>query len=177
MNINNPLFRHALIFGAALGITLSIFELLGFFLGILTQPIMSFINIAIVTSMLIIAIRKYRDQNLEGFISFGKAFLLGLITSLIAGAIWSFYRLIEYSLAPQIIDDMLVVIEEKLLETSIAEDQIESMMKLYSIIYTAPILAISTFLFNMGFGGAILNLILAAIFKREENPLLTDSNK
>lgn len=176
MNINNPLFRHSLFNGIVLGITLSLFELIAYLLGILPKTIMGYINIAIVTSMVIISIRKYRDQFQNGFISFGNAFLIGLFICLISGAIWSLYRLIEYSLAPQIIEDLLLMIEEKLLESSMQEDQIESMMKLYGMIYTAPVLAISTFIFNMGIGGSILSLILAAILKREGNPLLNDSN-
>ena len=176
MNNMQQLYKHTLIFGISLGVTLSVFELIGFYLGLLTKPIMGIINIGIVTSMLIIAIRKYRDQLQDGFVSFGHAFLVGLFTSLIAGAIWAFYRILEYSMAPVIIEDILLMIEEKLLESSMDEDQIESMMKLYTMVYTAPVLAISTFFINMGIGGAILSLILAAIYKRENNPLISNTN-
>ena len=126
MNTNSPLFRHALYYGVALGITLSVFELIAFLLGIITKPIMGLINIALIVSMLIIAIRKFRDQVQNGLISFGNAFVIGLLTCLISGAIWSLYRFIEYSLSPGVIEEILLVIEEKLLESSMGEDQIES---------------------------------------------------
>ena len=174
MQTKKTTFQYALYYGIALGITLSIFELLAYFLGILTKPIMGVINIALVVSMLIIALRKYRDQVNNGILPFGQAFLIGLFTCLISGAIWSAYRLIEYSLAPEIIEEILLVIEEKLLESSMDEDQIESLMKIYTMVYTAPVMAIATFVFNMGFGGAVLSLIMAAIFKKEDNPMLTD---
>ncbi len=176
MNQNKTTFQYALNFGIALGLTLSLIELLAFLLGMLDHWLMGFINIALVVSMISIALRKYRDQINNGFLPFGKAFLTGLFICLISGAIWSVYRMIEYSLAPTIIEDILIQIEEKLLESSISEDQIESMMKIYSMLYTAPFLAISTFIFNMGFGGSILSLIMAAIFKREQNPLISDSS-
>jgi len=138
---------------------------------------MGLINTGIIVSMLIVALRRFREQNENGLLSFGNAFLIGLFVCLISGAIWSIYRLVEYSLDPNIIKELLLVIEEKLLESSMNEDQIESMMKLYTMFYTALFLAFSTFAINMGFGGAILSLILAAIFKREGNATLTNSNR
>lgn len=171
MNVNNPLIRHAMYYGVALGITLSVFELLAFFMGLINKPTMSFINIAIVTSMIIIALRKYRDQIQNGMLSFGNGFVIGLLICVFSGAIWSLYRFIEYSIAPQLIDDLLLITEEKLLESSLEEDVIESMMNIYDVFYTPPFIAISTFFFNMVIGGSILSLILAGIFKKEGNPL------
>ncbi len=176
MNHNKTTFQYALNYGIALGLSLSLIELLAFLLGLLDHWLMGFINIALVVSMISIALKKNRDQFNNGILPFGKAFLIGLFTCLISGAIWSIYRLIEYSLEPSIIENILLQIEEKLLESSISEDQIESMMKIYTMLYTAPFLALSTFIFNMGIGGSILSLIMAAIFKRDQNPLLTDSS-
>lgn len=171
MNANNPLVRHAMYYGVALGITLSVFELLALFLGLLNKPTMSFINIAIVTSMIIIALRKYRDQIQNGSLSFGNGFIIGLLICVFSGAIWSLYRYIEYSIAPQLIDDLLLIKEEMLLESKMDEDLIESMMKINTMYYSAPFIAISTFFFNMVLGGSILSLILAGIFKKDGNPL------
>ncbi|QQS50231.1 MAG: DUF4199 domain-containing protein [Bacteroidota bacterium] len=166
-----PIYKHALTFGLSLGITLSLFELLGYFLGIVIKPIMSLIYIAVVVSMLIIAIRKFRDQAEGGFLSFGNAFLVSFFTCLIAGAIWAVYRFAEYTLAPGIIEETLLTLEEEFLKNNMSEDQIESIMKLYTLFFTPAVVAVTTFVFNMGFGGAILSLIFAAIYKREKNPL------
>ena len=96
MNTGKTLFQHALSYGIALGITLSVFEIIGYYLGIITKPILSFINMAITVSMLIVAIRKFRDQINNGILSFGNGFLIGLFICLIAGSIFGFqiYRIL-----------------------------------------------------------------------------------
>ena len=78
------------------------------------------------------------------------------------------FRFIEYSLIPAISADLLIETEDKLIDSSMPEDQIEVWSKIYSMAFTPSVRAFST-LFSMSFWGAILSLILAAIYKREGN--------
>jgi len=167
MNINDPLLKHSIQFGIALGVTLTVIELITLFLGIIVEPYMQLVNISIIVSMLIIALRKYRDQIQNGLLSFADGFKVSFFICLISGAIWAIYRLIEYSLVPELIDEMLIILEDAFMERHMPEDQIEAIMKLYEIGLTPPVLALTTLIFNMGFGGALLSLALASAFKKE----------
>lgn len=57
---------------------------IGFELG----EVLGYVSIILSFSVIFFAIRSYRDQQLNGFISFGKAFKTGLFISLISSAIY-----------------------------------------------------------------------------------------
>ena len=80
------------------GIPAGLFIILAMIAGIELghgQEWLGYLIMFIVFSTIYVAIRKHRDQDLGGVISFTKAFLVGLGISLVAGvvyvAVWEFY--------------------------------------------------------------------------------------
>lgn len=59
--------------------------------------ILGYLNMLIALSMIFFGVRQYRDTVLNGTISFGKAFGVGLLIALIAGCIYVLGWMIYYS--------------------------------------------------------------------------------
>lgn len=80
------------------GVPAGLFIILGIIIGIelgANQEWLGYLIMFVVFSMIYVAVRKHRDDDLGGVISFSKAFLVGLGISAVAGvvyvAVWEFY--------------------------------------------------------------------------------------
>jgi hypothetical protein len=176
MNNQKILAQHAIYKGLALGATLIVFELIALFLGIITQDFMQFINTAIAVTMVIIAIRHYRDRMNYGLLRFGEGFQIGLFIFLTAGIVFAVFRYIELTLVTDLGPSLQSQAERNLDTSSMSEEQLEFWNLTLKMAFTPGIRAFST-LFGMVFWGSILSLILARLYKRDANPMINNSNQ
>ena len=76
--------------------------LMALFIGLMSKEqdfqmgeILGYASMIVALSTIFVGIRKYRDDELGGMITFGKAFQVGLLITLVASAIyvaaWMFY--------------------------------------------------------------------------------------
>ncbi len=166
MNQKQVLRKHVLSYGIVLGITLSVVELLAFFMGMLFSPIVSNIFLIIVMLSVLLAVKKYRDTEMTGFISFGEAFLVGLFICIIAGIIWAIYRFVQYSLAPYLVEEILYQNLESFKNSQMDKQFIEQIEKASKLFITPIFLAVQTLVVNMTFGGSLLSLFIASLLRR-----------
>jgi Protein of unknown function (DUF4199) len=100
--------RHALIFGGLAGLIL-----LGLMVGLqyffidesgkldMTKGEYSgYLSMIVALSMIFFGIRSFRDQHLQGEISFGNAFKVGLMITLVASVIYVAGWMLLYNLSP-----------------------------------------------------------------------------
>ncbi len=70
-----------------------------------TNDVVGYAALIVVFSLIFFGIRNYRNQYAEGFISFGKAFKIGVLISLVASVmyvvVWLFYY---YLFVPDFLD-------------------------------------------------------------------------
>lgn len=97
--------RHALIYGGIAGAILMVF----FFISqsflmkadgsfdMKTGEVVGYLSMIVSLSMIFFGIRSYRDNHLEGTITFGKAFQVGLLITLVASAIYVVGWIIYYN--------------------------------------------------------------------------------
>lgn len=93
--------------GYALITSMALFFIALYFLGDLdygTQEVIGYLSIVLSLLFIFPAIKKYRDQSDEGHLSFGKAFLIGLMVSVFAGI---GFALIDYLFTAYINPDFL----------------------------------------------------------------------
>jgi hypothetical protein len=144
-------------------------------MGIISQPILPLINMVVPSIMLMIAIRKFRDTLNHGQLKFGTGFLLGFIICLGTGTVFGVFRYFEYTLFPELGEQLSMTSQQRLAESSLPQDRVELWSKAYRLAYTPAFRAIST-VFSFIFWGSILSLILAAAFKRENSTTPINSN-
>jgi hypothetical protein len=113
----------------------------------------------------VLAIKKHRDVDLGGSISFGRAFGVGMATALIYGAISAVWGIIFNNLiAPDIMERT-----REMMMTQAQPGQ-EEMMEMIANIMTNPIIGPLATLAGSLLMGAIFSLIIAAIMKKDPAP-------
>jgi hypothetical protein len=102
--------KHVLIFGIIPGlvwITLMILVLNGMYANpdMKTYDILGFTLMVLVFSLIFFGIREYRNKKLDGIISFGRAFKMGIFMTLVATAVYVIVWMFYYHLfAPDFLD-------------------------------------------------------------------------
>lgn len=118
-----------------------------------------------------IAVRKIRNQELNGFVSFGKAFGMGFQIIFYAGIIATVYTFFYFKyINPEMINQMLQTAEQRMIERGMPDDQIEAGLK-YSRMFMTPGMMAMWGLIGSAITGAILSLIIAAVCRKENKEL------
>ncbi len=125
-----------------------------------------FISILIPIYFISTGIKVKRDRELQGFISYGKAFNEGMIISFIQSLIYSAYSYVYFLfIDPGIIDFQKQKTIEKWQEQGMDEAQIEKMLG-FSEMWMNPTAFTITSFFVTILVGIVISLIAAAILKK-----------
>jgi hypothetical protein len=120
---------------------------------------------------LIFLVKERRDKDLNGYITFGQAFSIGFLFFVLIGAIGMLTGfLMNEVIAPDMSEDILRNMEDKLLNRGMSEEQVEMTMRFQRKLQSSPLREILT-LIGSAIIGALFSLIVAAIFKKEDRQL------
>lgn len=145
---------------------------LGSELSYTTQEIIGYSNILISLSFVFFAIKHYRDNVNNGIISFKKAFIIGILITLIAstmvGIIDRFYvAFINPDFMQEYLNYHIEAIESSGLsaaEISTQKQQMIDQMELFK----NPIIAFSIMFFTVFFIGIIISSLSSLILQRKQ---------
>jgi hypothetical protein len=173
MEEKNPgLFKHAMTYGAIIGLILVAYIVILYITGLTFNKALGFLQYVVLIAGLYIGTKVYRDKNLQGFITYGQALGMGVLISVFVGIISVFfnYILLRY-IDPELIEKQMAIIEETLQNSRfIPEDQVELAIERSRNNLTAwwslPVGVIS-----FAFFGFIISLITSAIIKKSPNPV------
>ena len=118
-------------------------------------------------AMLVLAIKHHRDNELGGYITFGRGFKTGFLTALFYGIIATIWTVIFINfIATDMIEVMQAAMYEQWESQGLTEEQIEQVEGF------AMMFATKKFMIAASFGGAlimgsILSLIISAIMKKD----------
>jgi hypothetical protein len=159
--------QHTLIYGLYTGGAIILFFLIIFMFGMVNNPRLPNVALFIFMAGVYISVKRYRDYESGGLLSFGRAYGTAVLTCLFIGILWSVYEYVLHKyLSPGLLETKIEEMQEIWLNKGFSEDLIE----LETAFLTPFILALS-YIFSAAFWGAILSLPLAALLKREVNPL------
>ncbi len=163
-------FMPSLMPGIYLGVVLIIYTLILFVLDVDMESSFKYVSYAIMAIGLYMSIVWFRDKQLSGYISYGKAFSVGFYTGLFAAAlagIFTFFY-VKY-IDTEHIANILSVAEENMLEQNpnMSDEQIDQAIEMTTI-FTSPIMmGVFGFIANVILS-ALLSLIIAIFAKRED---------
>lgn len=154
--------------GAIAGLILIIIGLIGNLTGISdpTQPnsatnwIMNIVNWGIMIAFMVMAVKKHRDEDLGGFITFGRAFGVGFLVTLVLSVITAVWVYVYFGFVDP--DMATTIMENSLAQQGIEDDAMIDQMKFW---FSPGAMAIYGLLGSLFFG-AILSLIIAAVMKK-----------
>ncbi len=148
-----------------------IFSIILYLTNMYLNQSISWLSYAIMLAGLIFAVKDRRDKDLEGYISFGEAFKTGFLFCIVTGAIGTVFSLLMMKfIAPEMITEILKKAESDMINNGMPDEQIKMAME-YTRRFTTPIWIAIWGLVGSAVIGAILSLIVAAVFKKESNQL------
>ena len=164
-------FMPSLMPGIYLGFALIIYTLVLFILDIDMESPLKYGSYVIMAIGLYMSIITFRDKQLDGFISYGKAFSAGFYTGLFASIIASIFTIIYVQyIDTELIANILLIAEESMLEANpdMSNEQIDQALSMTEM-FTSPIMmGVMGFIANLLLS-AILSLLIAIFAKRENN--------
>ncbi len=170
---NTSVFYNGLIWGLILGFAIIIFNVILYMTGQFGNQALGWLVLLITVGILIMGLRSFRDQIRGGVMPFGPAFGFAVVAVLVSSLLASIYTYILVAVIDpgviQIVKDAAI---EKGMERSggrATPEMIEEGMEMMSWMWKPFMFAIMGF-FSGGFMGTIAAIILAAIFKKDEDP-------
>lgn len=137
--------------------------------GFKSNDFLGYAFMLVVLSLIFFGVRNYRNKELDGIISFGKAFKTGLYITLVASTlyvvVWLFYY---YFFVP----DFMEVYTEHVLQQCTSEAELTAKkeeMEKFSEWYENPLLVVLLTYAEVLPLGLVVTLISAIILKRKQN--------
>ena len=165
-------FSPALQFGLLTGLVMIVFTLVLFLAGVGEKSPLRFVGYVLFIGMIFWGMVSIRDRQLDGVMSYGKAFGTGFWISLFAAilvGVFTFFYL-KY-INPGFITTHLAQARMKMQERpNITEAQIEQGMKMARM-FTTPIVSATIAFIMEVVVGTILSLIIAIFAKREDKTI------
>ncbi|MFL9839117.1 DUF4199 domain-containing protein [Flavobacterium sp. ST-75] len=165
------------------GLIGGVISTIGYIITILTghenmtnAMIIGFASMFIAFSLIFVAIKSYRDKQTGGVISFGSAFKMGVLMSLITSSIYVIVWLIAlYNFFPDFAQQYGDKIVEQMREAGKTAEQINAQIAENAILvenYKNPIMVILYTYMEILPIGLLFSLLAAAILKKKPQPAL-----
>jgi len=137
--------------------------------------VIGLVSYLVTIGILVTAIRKYRDDESGGYMSFGNGFLFVFLACIISGIITSIFTYIQLTfIDPGMMQEALNQQMAEMEKQGLTEEQMEMASSFTSILRSPVVLSLFAFLGQLVFG-AILGAILGAIFQK--NPPFQKQNQ
>ncbi|MCB0558613.1 MAG: DUF4199 domain-containing protein [Lewinellaceae bacterium] len=130
--------------------------------------VVNILNWGITIAAIVMAVKQHREEDLGGFISFGRSFRVGFLVTLVIMVISVVWGYIFFSFVePGLIEDILTASREQMIEKQgMSEEQAEQGLKMMSWMFTPAMMSIMGGIFSL-IAGVVFSLIVGAIMKRE----------
>ncbi len=153
-------------YGVTLGLVFVIYQTIMWMLGLTIENITGYIGYLILIAGIVLATKAFRDNELGGFITYGKSLATGLLVSLFASIVLSvFIYVLHKFIDPGLVDKSLAEVSRRLYEGGFTEEQIDTAMQLQERVLTPFVIAIGQ-LFNTVFMGFLFSLITSIFLKK-----------
>ena len=167
------MLRYALHYGGIQGVaTFALFILL-YILGFNPLGNASWLGAWIPVLIISKSTRSYRDNELEGFISYGEGFRMGFLTAAAGGLlsallVFIFCTLVDGTLIDEFKNETLLQLEqvESQIKGLLGEEFFDDIIDSYNKINLQVV--VTNDFFNKLLGGLIISLITAAIYKKDK---------
>ncbi len=162
-------------YGLILGLALIFIHLVQYVLDIYkASMLISLINYGVIIGAIIYGTIRFRDDEMQGNISYGKAVGFGILISLFASIIYGFYFfLLTTFIDPNYMEGVYAMLEELYLDKGMSEDQVEMAIEMAKK-FQSPMMLLFSSIFGFVFMGTLFSLI-TSIFLKKEKPLFENT--
>jgi len=165
----NSLSRSAMFYGAIIGVILVFFTFIVYLAKISTNQFVGIVQWVIMIVALYFSAKKHRDENLNGYISYGKALGFSTLTIFFASLIIGFFTYLLYTyIDPSLIDKIMEVSEENMIAQGMSDEQIDMALEMTKK-FTSPLFLTFSTIFGITFMGFIFSLIISIFIKKKDD--------
>ncbi|MEA3505264.1 MAG: DUF4199 domain-containing protein [Bacteroidota bacterium] len=161
--------KSALNYSLVTGAVIIIFSLLLYVLNInvYENDILGYVSYAILIIGMIIGSKSFRDNELDGFASYGQAYGSGILIVFFTAVLVSVYTYLFYGfIYPEGLDEMLRVSEEKMYQKGLEGEQLDAALAITKKFMNPVLLSVSVF-FGYLVWGAIISVVISFFIKKE----------
>lgn len=165
-------WKHGFNFGLMIAAGVIFFSLLFYVADLSINSILRYFSYVVILVGLFFASKIYRDKYLGGFITFQNSFTVAFIAGLISSVFLTIFTYVFFTyIAPDEIDEMMRIAEEKMLERNpdMTDEQIDMALNVSKKMMSPLWMTIWALLGN-AFFSAIFALIISIFVKKEEKP-------
>ena len=167
---SNSIWKSGLTYGVMLGLILIIYSVLLYVMDQSFNKGLGYVSFGFIAAILFYGTKTYRDNSLNGFISYGQSLGFGMIIILFAGILHSIYFMIHINIIDtEYISKLLAFTEEELLKKSMTDDQIEMTLSMQKKMLKPALMTLFGFL-GTAFWGFIIALITSIFVKKQGDP-------
>ncbi len=165
-NTKNSFFIASLTYGVLTAIGLIMISLMVYLFDLTGVSWISYLTYVVLLAGIIIGTIKYRNDDLEGFISFGKALGFGTLVSVFAAFISGLFMYIFYQyLAPDAMEEIRRAAEEAVINANpnVTDQELDMILR-----FTSPLVMFISGLFFTTLIGFIFSLVTAAFTQKKD---------
>lgn len=165
------MFKPALIHAVMISAVLIIYTLILYLAGQLQNTTLTWVSTAISFAGILYALFSYRNQNLGGYITYGKAILYGLVVGLMIGIFTGIFTYLLYGvISPELVEEARLLAETEMYRANpnLSSDQADMALKMQYLFVSPVGLLVASI-----FGGAIQGLIfglIGGLFVKKKDP-------
>ena len=168
MEKNTNIWKNAMNWGLIVGVVMVIFSLIMYFLGLSLEKWVGYISYLIMIAGIVYATIQYRDNVLDGSISYGKALGFGTLVIMFASILSGLYAYVFYAyIDPEMITKMLEMAEEEMVNKGIPDEQIEMAIEMQSKFMKPGLMSLLS-IPSLTLIGFIISLITSIFLKKEK---------
>lgn len=173
MNLNDQkkasVFSNGVKYGLYTGAATVLLMLLFYAIDLGRENYVQWIGTIVLIAGIVMGTINYRDKLNGGYISYGNAFLTGLYVTVVTAVITVIYSIIyvEY-LDPGAMQYYMEMAEQKMVDKGLSDEMIDQQMAMAEK-FATPTFRIVVGLLASTIIGAVISLITAAIFKKNDD--------
>jgi hypothetical protein len=166
-NENNNLSKHAMTYGAIIGLGIVVYIILLYVTDLLFNSWLGIVQFVILFIGLLLSARSYRDKSKGGFLTYGQALGFSVMVTIFLSVIVGFFNFILYRyIDPSLADKSIALLEEKFQNSRfITPESLEKSRHMMTSIWSVPLNILSFSLW-----GSFFSLITSAFVAKNRNP-------
>lgn len=165
MEQQSTFWKTAMVYGLYVGVLVTLYSVILYVTAQTQNKTLAYLPMVVYAVCIVLAQINYRDNEMNGSISYGQAVGFGVAVMLFSGIISALYNLIIFKIDPSLIDQIKIAQEEAYLNSGMSEEKIEVTMEMAAKMMTPGWMAIMG-LFGAVFIGTIISLVTSIFVKR-----------
>jgi len=159
--------QFSLTWGVISAIFFLIFSVIIYVANLQGSTAVSLINMALFGGVFVFVIKKFRDQEQEGYLLFGQGVAISAIMGVVISLLSSIYTYILMAFYDKgLIEKILIESENSMIDQGLDDAQIDAAMEMTAKFMTPGFITISAF-FSTIIMAIVIGLIVSAILKKQ----------